>query len=56
LITIRPVSFLPGRLRLHFVDGKQTITRDDELPALGRPFGIQIITPREWLVRRARPF
>jgi uncharacterized protein len=34
---------------------KIIVTRDDDLLALGKPFGIQIITPRELLVRLARP-
>jgi uncharacterized protein len=31
------------------------VTRDGDLLALGKPFGIQIITPRELLVRLSRP-
>jgi putative PIN family toxin of toxin-antitoxin system len=34
---------------------KIIVTRDDDLLALGKPFGIQILTPRELLVRLARP-
>jgi predicted nucleic acid-binding protein len=34
---------------------KIIVSRDDDLLALGKPFGIQIITPRELLVRLARP-
>ena len=34
---------------------KIIVTRDDHLPTLGKPFGIQVITPRELLVRLARP-
>ncbi|MGO8765574.1 MAG: putative toxin-antitoxin system toxin component, PIN family [Limisphaerales bacterium] len=34
---------------------KIIVTRDDELLALEKPFGIQIITPRELLARLARP-
>jgi uncharacterized protein len=34
---------------------KIIVTRDDDLLALGKPFGIQIITPRELLARLARP-
>jgi putative PIN family toxin of toxin-antitoxin system len=33
---------------------KVIVTRDDDLLALGKPFGIQIITPRELLVRLTR--
>lgn len=33
---------------------KIIVTRDDDLLALGKPFGIQTITPRELLVRLAR--
>ncbi len=35
---------------------KIIVTRDGDLLALGKPFGIQIITPRELLVRLSRPF
>lgn len=35
---------------------KIIVTRDDDLLVLERPFGIQIITPRELLSRLARPF
>ncbi len=31
------------------------ITRDDDLLVLGKPFGIQIMTPRELLVRLTKP-
>jgi predicted nucleic acid-binding protein len=31
------------------------VTRDDDLLALGKPFGIQILTPRELLVRLSKP-
>ena len=31
------------------------VTRDDDLLAIGKPFGIQIMTPRELLVRLSRP-
>jgi putative PIN family toxin of toxin-antitoxin system len=34
---------------------KIIVTRDKDLLALGKPFGIQIITPRQLLVRLARP-
>lgn len=34
---------------------KIVVTRDDDLLALEKPFGIQILTPRELLVRLARP-
>ena len=34
---------------------KIIVTRDNDLLALGKPFGIQIITPRELLVRLATP-
>ena len=34
---------------------KIIVTRDNDLLALEKPFGIQIITPRELLVRLARP-
>ncbi len=34
---------------------KIIVTRDDDLLAMGKPFGIQIITPRELLVRLTRP-
>jgi predicted nucleic acid-binding protein len=34
---------------------KLIVTRDGDLLALGKPFGIQIITPRELLVRLSRP-
>jgi predicted nucleic acid-binding protein len=34
---------------------KIIVTRDGDLLALGKPFGIQIITPRELLVRLSRP-
>jgi uncharacterized protein len=34
---------------------KIIVTRDGDLLALGKPFGIQIITPRELLVRRSKP-
>jgi putative PIN family toxin of toxin-antitoxin system len=34
---------------------KIIVSRDDDLLALQKPFGIQIITPRELLVRLARP-
>jgi putative PIN family toxin of toxin-antitoxin system len=34
---------------------KIIVTRDDDLLALGKPFGIHIITPRELLVRLSRP-
>ena len=34
---------------------KVIVTRDGDLLALGKPFGIQIITPRELLVRLSRP-
>jgi putative PIN family toxin of toxin-antitoxin system len=33
---------------------KIIVTRDDDLLALGKPFGIQIMTPRDLLVRLAR--
>ncbi len=34
---------------------KIIVTRDDDLLALEKPFGIQIMTPRELLVRLSRP-
>ena len=34
---------------------KIIVTRDEDLLALGKPFGIQILTPRELLVRLAKP-
>jgi predicted nucleic acid-binding protein len=34
---------------------KIIVTRDGDLLALGKPSGIQIITPRELLVRLSRP-
>jgi predicted nucleic acid-binding protein len=34
---------------------KIIVTRDGDLLVLGKPFGIQIITPRELLVRLSRP-
>jgi len=34
---------------------KTVVTRHGDLLALGKPFGIQIITPRELLVRLSRP-
>jgi predicted nucleic acid-binding protein len=34
---------------------KIIVTRDGDLLGLGKPFGIQIITPRELLVRLSRP-
>jgi uncharacterized protein len=34
---------------------KIIVTRDEDLLALGKPFGIQIITPRELLVRLSKP-
>lgn len=34
---------------------KIIVTRDDDLLALGKPFGIQIITPRQLLVRLSKP-
>jgi putative PIN family toxin of toxin-antitoxin system len=34
---------------------KIIVTRDEDLLVLGKPFGIQIITPRELLVRLSRP-
>ncbi|HTV43375.1 MAG TPA: putative toxin-antitoxin system toxin component, PIN family [Candidatus Sulfotelmatobacter sp.] len=33
---------------------KVIVTRDEDLLVLGKPFGIEIITPRELLVRLAR--
>lgn len=33
---------------------KLIVTRDDDLLSLGKPFGIEIITPRELLTRLAR--
>jgi putative PIN family toxin of toxin-antitoxin system len=35
---------------------KFIVSRDDDLLALQKPFGIQIITPRELLTKLARPF
>ena len=35
---------------------KIIVTRDEDLLTLGKPFGIQIIKPRDLLVRLARPF
>jgi predicted nucleic acid-binding protein len=34
---------------------KILVTRDGDLLALGKPFGIQIMTPRELLVRLSKP-
>jgi putative PIN family toxin of toxin-antitoxin system len=34
---------------------KIIVTRDNDLLALRKPFGIQIMTPREFLVRLSRP-
>jgi putative PIN family toxin of toxin-antitoxin system len=34
---------------------KFTVSRDDDLLSLEKPFGIQILTPRELLARLARP-
>jgi putative PIN family toxin of toxin-antitoxin system len=34
---------------------KVIVTRDEDLLTLGKPFGIQIITPRELLVRLTKP-
>jgi len=34
---------------------KIIVSRDDDLLALEKPFGIQILTPRELLTRLARP-
>jgi putative PIN family toxin of toxin-antitoxin system len=34
---------------------KIIVTRDEDLLALGKPFGIQIITPRELLVKLTHP-
>jgi predicted nucleic acid-binding protein len=34
---------------------KVIVSRDDDLLALEKPFGIQILTPRELLTRLARP-
>ena len=34
---------------------KIIVTRDGDLLVLGKPFGIQIITPRELLVRLSKP-
>jgi putative PIN family toxin of toxin-antitoxin system len=35
---------------------KYIVSRDDDLLVLQKPFGIQIITPRELLTKLARPF
>ena len=35
---------------------KTIVTRDDDLLTLGKPFGIQIITPRELLLKLSKPF
>lgn len=35
---------------------KIIVSRDDDLLALQKPFGIQIITPRELLMKLAKPF
>lgn len=35
---------------------KFIVTRDEDLLILGKPFGIEIITPRDLLVRLSRPF
>jgi predicted nucleic acid-binding protein len=35
-------------------EAKMIVTRDDDLLTLVKPFGIQIITPRELLVRLTR--
>lgn len=37
------------------VNAKVIVTRDHDLLALGKPFGIEIITPRELLARLTRP-
>jgi predicted nucleic acid-binding protein len=34
---------------------KNIVSRDDDLLALQKPFGIQILTPRELLTKLARP-
>jgi putative PIN family toxin of toxin-antitoxin system len=34
---------------------KIIVSRDDDLLALGKPFGIQIITPRDLLMKLAKP-
>jgi predicted nucleic acid-binding protein len=34
---------------------KIIVTRDGDLLAMGKPFGIQIVTPRELLVRLSKP-
>ena len=36
-------------------DAKIIVSRDDDLLALEKPFGIQIVTPRELLKKLARP-
>jgi len=36
-------------------DAKIIVSRDGDLLALGKPFGIQIVTPRELLVRLSSP-
>jgi putative PIN family toxin of toxin-antitoxin system len=35
---------------------KLVVSRDEDLLALGKPFGIEVVTPRELLVRLARGF
>ena len=35
---------------------KIIVSRDDDLLALKKPFGIQILTPRELLMKLAKPF
>jgi predicted nucleic acid-binding protein len=35
---------------------KVIVSRDDDLLALEKPFGIQIVTPRELLTKLAKPF
>ena len=36
-------------------EAKIIVTRDKDLLALGKPFGIQMITPRELLLRLSKP-
>jgi predicted nucleic acid-binding protein len=46
---------LNRRRRLWTAGAKVIVSRDDDLLALEKPFGIQILTPRELLTRLAMP-
>jgi len=35
---------------------KIIVSRDEDLPVMKKPFGIQILTPRELLTKLAKPF